>query len=276
MRPTCECPPANDRDCQHDQPRTGASSRCRRAVWRVWRAVCARDADAGPRRADGRVREGPAGSGSFRPSSTTCSQNYVGRPSPLYFAQRLTEQCGGAQIWLKREDLNHTGAHKINNTLGQALLTLRMGKQRVIAETGAGQHGVATATACAHFGLRLRRLHGRGGHSPPGAERLQHEAAGGRSAAGHAAARGRCATPSTRRCATGWLRSRRRTTSSARSSGRIRFRGSSAIFSRSSAARPIEQSLEQHRPAARPGRGLRRRRQQRGRHVLSVHRRCRA
>jgi len=79
--------------------------------------------------------------------------NFVGRPSPLYFAKRLTEQCGGAQIWLKREDVNHTGAHKINNTLGQALLTLRMGKKRVIAETGAGQHGVATATACAHFGL---------------------------------------------------------------------------------------------------------------------------
>jgi tryptophan synthase beta chain len=80
-------------------------------------------------------------------------KNYVGRPSPLYFAKRLTEKCGGAEIWLKREDLNHTGAHKINNTLGQALLTLRMGKKRVIAETGAGQHGVATATACAHFGL---------------------------------------------------------------------------------------------------------------------------
>ncbi len=80
--------------------------------------------------------------------------NYVGRPSPLYHAQRLSERCGGAQIWLKREDLNHTGAHKINNTLGQALLTIRMGKRRVIAETGAGQHGVATATACARFGLR--------------------------------------------------------------------------------------------------------------------------
>jgi tryptophan synthase beta chain len=80
-------------------------------------------------------------------------QHYVGRPSPLYHARRLSAQCGGAQIWLKREDLNHTGAHKINNTLGQALLTLRMGKTRVIAETGAGQHGVATATACAHFGL---------------------------------------------------------------------------------------------------------------------------
>ncbi|MEZ6115965.1 MAG: tryptophan synthase subunit beta [Pirellulaceae bacterium] len=80
-------------------------------------------------------------------------KNYVSRPSPLYFAKRLTEHCGGAQIWLKREDTNHTGAHKINNTLGQALLTLRMGKTRVIAETGAGQHGVATATACARFGL---------------------------------------------------------------------------------------------------------------------------
>ena len=80
-------------------------------------------------------------------------QTYVGRPSPLYFAPRLTEHGGGARIWLKREDLNHTGAHKINNTLGQALLTLRMGKRRVIAETGAGQHGVATATACARFGL---------------------------------------------------------------------------------------------------------------------------
>ena len=80
-------------------------------------------------------------------------KHYVGRPSPLYFARRLTERLGGAKIYLKREDLNHTGAHKINNTLGQALLTLRMGKKRVIAETGAGQHGVATATAAAVFGL---------------------------------------------------------------------------------------------------------------------------
>jgi tryptophan synthase beta chain len=89
----------------------------------------------------------------FQAELSDLLQNYVGRPSPLYFAKRLTERCGGAQIWLKREDLNHTGAHKINNTIGQALLTIRMGKRRVIAETGAGQHGVATATACAHFGL---------------------------------------------------------------------------------------------------------------------------
>src|SRR2546423_1388584 len=81
---------------------------------------------------------------------------YVGRPSPLYFAERLTKEAGGARIFLKREDLNHTGAHKINNSLGQALLALRMGKTRIIAETGAGQHGVATATACALFGLACR------------------------------------------------------------------------------------------------------------------------
>lgn len=80
-------------------------------------------------------------------------KDYVGRPTPLEFAARLTEQVGGAQLYLKREDLAHTGAHKINNSLGQALLTMRMGKKRVIAETGAGQHGVATATAAAKFGL---------------------------------------------------------------------------------------------------------------------------
>ncbi len=79
--------------------------------------------------------------------------DYVGRPSPLYHAERLTAMAGGAAIYLKREDLNHTGAHKINNALGQVLLAKRMGKRRVIAETGAGQHGVATATACALFGL---------------------------------------------------------------------------------------------------------------------------
>jgi len=89
---------------------------------------------------------------SFHEDLAELYRHYVGRPSPLYHAERLSRQCGGAQIYLKREDLNHTGAHKINNTLGQALLTQRMGKRRVIAETGAGQHGVATATACARFG----------------------------------------------------------------------------------------------------------------------------
>ncbi|MFP6574942.1 MAG: tryptophan synthase subunit beta [Pirellulaceae bacterium] len=90
---------------------------------------------------------------SFLPELDNLLHDYVGRPSALYHAERLSQVCGGAQIWLKREDLNHTGSHKINNTLGQTLLTLRMGKDRVIAETGAGQHGVATATACARFGL---------------------------------------------------------------------------------------------------------------------------
>jgi tryptophan synthase beta chain len=81
------------------------------------------------------------------------STHYIGRPSPLYFAERMTEHLGGAKIYFKREELNHTGAHKVNNVLGQILLARRMGKKRIIAETGAGQHGVATATLCARFGL---------------------------------------------------------------------------------------------------------------------------
>jgi tryptophan synthase beta chain len=90
---------------------------------------------------------------SFQAELDGLLKHYVGRPSPLYFAERLTEHVGGAKIYLKREDLNHTGAHKINNCLGQILLARRMGKTRIIAETGAGQHGVATATVAARFGL---------------------------------------------------------------------------------------------------------------------------
>ncbi len=96
----------------------------------------------------------------FRAQFDDLLEHYVGRPSPLYFAERLTEACAaqasdgkGAQIWFKRDELNHTGAHKINNCIGQILLAIRMGKTRIIAETGAGQHGVATATVCARFGL---------------------------------------------------------------------------------------------------------------------------
>jgi tryptophan synthase beta chain len=89
----------------------------------------------------------------FQGEFHTLLKNYVGRPSPLYFAERLTAHCGGAKIYFKREELNHTGAHKINNCIGQILLALRMGKTRIIAETGAGQHGVATATVAARFGL---------------------------------------------------------------------------------------------------------------------------
>ena len=91
--------------------------------------------------------------GAFRAEFESLLKDFVGRPTPLYFAERLTEKLGGAQIYLKREDLNHTGAHKINNCIGQILLARRMGKTRIIAETGAGQHGVATATVCARFGL---------------------------------------------------------------------------------------------------------------------------
>ena len=89
----------------------------------------------------------------FRTELDGLLKDYVGRPSPLYFAERMTERLGGARIYIKREDLLHTGAHKINNALGQILLARRMGKKRIIAETGAGQHGVATATVCARFGL---------------------------------------------------------------------------------------------------------------------------
>ncbi|MGN0934773.1 tryptophan synthase subunit beta [Falsigemmobacter intermedius] len=90
----------------------------------------------------------------FRAEMEDLWKNYVGRPSPLYYAPRLTEKLGGAKVYLKREELNHTGAHKINNVLGQIILARRMGKTRIIAETGAGQHGVATATVCAKFGLK--------------------------------------------------------------------------------------------------------------------------
>lgn len=90
---------------------------------------------------------------SFQAEMDNHLATYVGRPSPLYFAERLTQHCGGAKLYFKREELNHTGAHKVNNVLGQIMLALRMGKTRVIAETGAGMHGVATATLCAKFGL---------------------------------------------------------------------------------------------------------------------------
>ena len=114
---------------------------------------------------------------SFREELNGLLRHYVGRPTPLFEARRLSSSLGGARLLLKREDLAHTGAHKINNALGQALLAKRMGKRRVIAETGAGQHGVATATACALLGLVVRRLHGRRRHGAPGAQCLPHGAA---------------------------------------------------------------------------------------------------
>ncbi|MFN3671301.1 MAG: pyridoxal-phosphate dependent enzyme, partial [Bosea sp. (in: a-proteobacteria)] len=93
------------------------------------------------------------GDESFQKDMASYLKHYVGRPSPLYYAERMTEHLGGAKIYFKRDELNHTGAHKVNNVLGQILLARRMGKKRIIAETGAGQHGVATATLCARFGL---------------------------------------------------------------------------------------------------------------------------
>ena len=105
---------------------------------------------------------------SYRAELDALLNDYVGRPSPLYLAQRLSDEVGHP-VYLKREDLNHTGAHKINNALGQTLLAKRMGKTRIIAETGAGSHGVATATACALLGPRVHRLHGHRGHAPPSA-----------------------------------------------------------------------------------------------------------
>ncbi len=90
----------------------------------------------------------------FQAEMSSMLTHYVGRPSPLYFAERMTERLGGAKIYFKRDELNHTGAHKVNNVLGQILLARRMGKKRIIAETGAGQHGVATATLCARYGLQ--------------------------------------------------------------------------------------------------------------------------
>ncbi len=100
-----------------------------------------------------RAYEDARANADFQAELSSLLKDYAGRPTPLYFAKRLTEQLGGAEIYLKREDLLHTGAHKINNSLGQGLLAKRMGKKRVIAETGAGQHGVATASACALLGL---------------------------------------------------------------------------------------------------------------------------
>ena len=119
-----------------------------------------------------------------RPSSTYLLTHYVGRPSPLYFAERLTRHLGGAKIYFKRDELNHTGAHKINNVLGQVLLARRMGKTRIIAETGAGQHGVATATACALFDLPCVVYMGAVDVDAADAQRVPHEAAGRRGAAG--------------------------------------------------------------------------------------------
>ena len=141
------------------------------------------------------------------------------------------------RVLLKREDLTHTGSHKINNVLGQALLTRRMGKQRVIAETGAGQHGVATATAAALFGLDCLVFMGAVDVERQALNVFRMKLLGADVVPGHRRQRARSRTRSTRRCATGWRRSRARTTASARSSVRTRTRGWCASSSGSSATR---------------------------------------
>jgi tryptophan synthase beta chain len=127
-------------------------SRRARAFRHFRRTLCRRNADAVDldlEKAYADAKADPA----FQKEMNGYLKDYVGRPSPLYFAQRLTEHLGGAKIYFKREELNHTGSHKVNNVLGQIMVARRMGKKRIIAETGAGQHGVATATLCARFGL---------------------------------------------------------------------------------------------------------------------------
>ena len=159
----------------------------------------------------------------FQAELAALLHDYCGRPTPLYFAKRLSETLGGAKIYLKREDLLHTGAHKINNCLGQALLARRMGKKRIIAETGAGQHGVATATVCALFGLECVVYMGE--------EDMRRQELNvfrmrllGAEVRGVSTGSRRSRTPSTKPCATGSPTSATRTTSSARRSARIPIR----------------------------------------------------
>ena len=126
----------------------------------------------------------------FRAELDVLLRDYAGRPSPLTSADRLSSEIG-ARVLLKREDLNHTGSHKINNVLGQALLARRMGKRRLVAETGAGQHGVADRNRRGAVRHGVRRLHGRGRHRTPSAQRFPHEAVGCRGATGDSAAAAR-------------------------------------------------------------------------------------
>ena len=201
-------------------------------------------------------------------------RNYVGRPSPLYHARRLSEQCGGAQIYLKREDLNHTGAHKINNTLGQALLTLRMGKQRVIAETGAGQHGVATATACARFGLECVVYMGEEDirRQQPNVFSMRLLGAEVRPVTSGS----RTLRDAINEAMRDWMSSVETTHYILGSVvGPHPFPRIVRDFQSVIGRETIEQSRQQLGRLPDSGRGLRRRRQQRGRHVLSVRRACR-
>ena len=141
----------------------------------LWRPLCRRDADPGADRAEGSLRRA-AKDPQFIAEFEYDLKHYVGRPSPIYHAKRWSELLGGAQIYLKREDLNHTGAHKVEQLHRPGMLARRMGKPRVIAETGAGQHGVATATVAARYGMECVVSWARG-RQAPGRQRLSHEAA---------------------------------------------------------------------------------------------------
>ena len=159
----------------------------------------------------------------FRANSTAKCGEYVGRPSLFYFAEHLTEHLGGAKIYLKREDLNHTGAHKINNCIGQALLTKRMGKQRMIAETGAGQHGVATATVAALFGFKCDVYMGAEDVRRQSLNVFRMKLMGANVIAVQSGQK--TLKDALNEALRDWMgRSKRRITSSARSPGRIRFR----------------------------------------------------
>ena len=210
--------------------RVGRRMSTRRAPLRPLRGpVRPRDADAGAGRARDGLDRGPRDP-AYRAELDALLRDYVGRPTPLYHATRLSE-AAGHPIYLKREDLNHTGAHKINNALGQALLARRMGKRRIIAETGAGQHGVATATACALLDLECVVYMGTEDMRRQKPERRADGPARGPRRAGARPARGRSRRRSRRRSATGSPTSRRRTTSSARASARLRTRRSSGTCS---------------------------------------------
>ena len=164
--------------------------------------------------------------------------DFAGRPTPITHARRLSDRSGGAQIWLKREDLLHTGAHKLNNALGQVLLAQRMGKCRIIAETGAGQHGVATATACAALGLGCLVYMGREDMRRQALNVYKMGLLGAEVVpvdSGSATSR----TRPTRRFATGWRTSETPTTSSVPPSARIRIRRSCAGCNASSAMRRV-------------------------------------
>ncbi len=205
----------------------------------------------------------------FREQLARYLHDYVGRPSRLYFAERLTKQIGGARIYFKREDLNHTGAHKINNCMGQALLAKRMGKPRIIAETGAGQHGVASATAAALFGLSCQVYMGEEDVRRQKLNVFRMRAMGtevipvttGSRTSARCRQRGDARLDGERRDHA--LHHRERSWAASLSVDRSRF----PILHRSRNQKPMPGTT---RPPARRGGRMRRRRQQRGGDVLSV------